>query len=408
MRNLFIGILATSLSLGAAVSPAHAVCGQTLVTQAEQDLWDIHGCDTDFMTVTDKAAALSKSDWKDRGWDYTYCDPKYEYPKFWNSWYLVTYGIQQVPAPLNCSPGQIICLDIRERPWHDDGDYLPLVRAGVLPWHDYLKYQPSDDSKANYARYQTVSIPGSGIPVLGGFISGFGSMFVDTTPRIQLGCHAFDKTPSGDPPSYGATPSYRVGGGFVHESWHAWNGFYDRLKHGGANGHEETGPKGLCTQVNGACDHFRPHEHSAYKSGELYRAGSGGRTAISVYQVELEYLCDLSDNAATWMPYSVRESAANEAGHTAKNHFVETVPYWCGSTRPLWGARPAGSGTPDYCTDQNRTSCHAGCGTGICGNDGCCIKQCTTGTTCSANYTCVGSSYSCDITTGCCYYNVIP
>jgi hypothetical protein len=128
MRNLFIGMFASCVSLAGMSGSARAHCGQTLVTSAEQDLWNVHGCDMDFMTFTDKGAALSKSDWSDRGWDNTYCDPNFEYPKFWNSWYLVTYGIQPVPTPLTCPPNQI-CIDIRERSWHDDSDYSSLARA---------------------------------------------------------------------------------------------------------------------------------------------------------------------------------------------------------------------------------------------------------------------------------------
>lgn len=186
-----------------------------------------------------------------------------------------------------------------------------------------------------------------------------------------------------------------------------------------ASDHEVNGPDfceenacAACTET--ACDHFRPHTHGAYQSGELWRAGQGRRSLMSVYQVQLEYVCDLSDNAQTWVPYSVREDAANGAGWLANHRFIEKVPYWCGSTRPLWGARPGGR--PEWCTDQNRESCHGGCKTGtVCGNDGCCIEQCPPGSTCwcpsgascSANYTCVGANYSCDQASGCCLYNVI-
>ncbi len=47
MSKLLIGTFAICLSLGTAVSPAHAVCDHTFVAQAEQDLWNVHGCDMD-------------------------------------------------------------------------------------------------------------------------------------------------------------------------------------------------------------------------------------------------------------------------------------------------------------------------------------------------------------------------
>jgi hypothetical protein len=38
------------VSLAGMSGSARAHCGQTLVTSAEQDLWNVHGCDMDFMT----------------------------------------------------------------------------------------------------------------------------------------------------------------------------------------------------------------------------------------------------------------------------------------------------------------------------------------------------------------------
>lgn len=404
MRNLFIGMLATSLSLAAANRSAHAHCDQTMTTRAEMDLWNVHGCDDDFMSATNKAAALRKSDWVERGWGDAKCNPNFEYPKFWNAWYLVTYGVEAVPPPLSCPPNQV-CIDIRERPWHDDVDYSSLTRAsgGILNffrWHGDLCYQASDDPSANYGRYVSYHVSGSGIPILGGFINSGAGLFADLTPKIQQGCNAYDMTPHGDPPAMGATPTYR-GSNFIHESWHAWNQVHHKLVEAeDAKGHEEKGPKGKCGQIG--CDHFRAHAHTSYQAGELYLSGSVGRSAIPVYQIQLEYLCDVSDNAEPWIPYSVRESAANEAGWLTKNRFVESVPYWCGSTRPLWGGRPGGSGAPRFCTDQNRRSCDAGCDSGSCGTDGCCIPHCSAGTQCPANYNCGGGISYCYLPTGCC------
>lgn len=265
-----------------------------------------------------------------------------------------------------------------------------------------------------YGIYYVPGGSGTGIGAVDALADDFSSSILgkNKDKRIVQSCAAYDKEPGGDPPAVGATPAYRACN-FVHESWHAWDQGWDKLVSlKEAGGHEVFGPDycsknvcKACTQTG--CDHFRPHRHSNFQSGGLWQAGWSDHTLLSVYQVQLEYLCDLADNGETWVPYSVREDAANGAGSMAKNRFVERVPYWCGSTRPLWGARPGGSGRRvPYCSDQNRISCTTGCGpNGTCGSDGCCIFPCASGMTCSSDYTCAVSDYYCDKVDGCCYHN---
>src|SRR5262249_39689122 len=137
----------------------------------------------------------------------------------------------------------------------------------------------------------------------------------------------------------------------IHEGWHAWgaeNLNSDYRESLPASGHEVklvNGPIGNCTNPV-ECDHFRPHVSNAFMEGALVNAGMKTkvhtgepmpRTVFhSVYQVELEYLCDAADFSDDDIPYSVREAAASLAKVVAKSDLVETVPFLCGSTRPFW------------------------------------------------------------------------
>jgi hypothetical protein len=232
MRKLLIGMLATCCSFGATVSSAHAICGQTLATRAERDSFNLHSCDQEFINTTKKEANLRQSHWVNRGWDdANSCNMLLEFPKFWNSWYLVTYGTQQVPDPLPCPPGQIICLDVRDRPWLGVTDYLSLVRASggsgggaTFPpvWHHPLFYKPNDSNPDMAGYYEKTCPRPTGFFLFSDLVEGGCEEFVDTYRNIDIGCKSFDKEPDGNPPAMGATPGAQASF-YVHESWHAWD-----------------------------------------------------------------------------------------------------------------------------------------------------------------------------------------
>jgi hypothetical protein len=227
----------------------------------------------------------------------------------------------------------------------------------------------------------------------------------------------------------------------VHEGWHAWgeenlNSDYVKTLDPLA-GHEFAGAAAarlfvqrssnpfqpnFCSNSS-ECDHFRPHLSSEFPEGQLINAGrrtdaESGRnlrrisTFHSVYQTEIEFLCDVADYSPDWMPYSVREMAAAWAKTDSTTAVLEPVPYFCGSTRPFWtrdpGATPGGV-TP-ACLDGTRIDCGLGsngnCGAGFhgCGPDGCCVKACSDPTQqCNglgtAGFSC---GTQCNTSSGCC------
>src|SRR5215470_6132440 len=86
-----VAIVLVGGALGIAIV-ANAVCDQTAASQADRDLWNIHGCWQDFFLWQYQAYDMRSSDWSGRGWNDA-CNNRLEYPKHWNAAYLVTYGL---------------------------------------------------------------------------------------------------------------------------------------------------------------------------------------------------------------------------------------------------------------------------------------------------------------------------
>lgn len=390
MSNMRIHTAVTTLVLGASLihsRQAHAAtCDETVVSQADQDLAAVRGCDINYMQWAADAYKMPKDPWAGRGSNDA-CNILKEFAKHVNATYLLNFAVR--PPPPETSGLIKLYYDW---PFHRTSEYFGITNRNSSDWHNKLLHTVTDSSNV--------------CPV-GGEVNGFYGhththgfdMFKwNQRTALMLSCKAYDELPGGFYPSYGYTPGKRAST-LVHEGWHAWNHKHERLNQpGGAAGHEVVGPTPNCTEE--ACDHFYARALGPF---DLVSAGDH-KSLVSVYQVEMDAQCDLADHAQPWVPYSVREDAANVAAWTNTRRFVESVPYWCGGTRPLWGMRPSTLPAPK-CFDPKRTSCaiDAECGSGaLCGSDSCCIPQCGRSTLqCNRNYTCT-SGTGCDPATGCC------
>jgi hypothetical protein len=140
----------------------------------------------------------------------------------------------------------------------------------------------------------------------------------------------------------------------------------------------------------------------------------------------VEYACDLADYSAAFIPFGVREAAAATARWDMMTYIVQTVPFYCGSTRPMWTKDPFAippSSIP-RCLDPNRVDCGGQGSMGLCdstmfkgcGADGCCVPMCARAATdptaqCTGlggfGFSCIaGPGATCDPQSGCC--NVPP
>jgi hypothetical protein len=280
-----IALVSALCTLGVA-SEALAVCDQSGASQADVDLWNLHGCWQDFLLWQYKAYDLRSDDWSNRGWNDA-CNVALEFPKHWNAAYLVTYGLADNPS----------------QSFHGTVDYRATAEAASSNYHDSLYHGITDDMSV-YGRFSPRIWPWD-------------------TDRVDTACPLYNPTLSN------ANPGSR-GGDFMHEGWHA---YFDKnnINNGDVGGHRP-GPQGGCT-ING-CDYFYFHGIGAYAFGAMWENDGTANRFHSPNQVQVEYLCDVADQPQSWIPASVRQTAAADANTRAVSRFINGPGYSCGSPRP--------------------------------------------------------------------------
>lgn len=273
-------------------STSFAVCNQNSVSQADSDLWATHGCWQDFFLWQYQEYNFSSGDWGNRGWNDA-CNDNLEYPKAWNAAYLTTYGL----------------LDNNDQSFHGTIDYRQLAEAPDSNFKDSVYYDATDAT--NIFGSFTYHWPGD--------------------DEITLSCNLFNAN------VLNANPASRSGDS-MHEGWHGWltEGNWDN---GSAGGHRPCTkhPDGTCTNgactING-CDYFYFHGIGAYAFGALWQTDGTANRFHSPNQVQVEYLCDVSDQPQPWVPASVRQVAAADAAQRSAQRFINGPGYICGSPRP--------------------------------------------------------------------------
>jgi len=258
---------------------AGAVCNQTAASQADTDLWNTHGCWTDFFLWQYVAYDLRGGDWTNRGWNDA-CNNVLEYPKHWNASFLLTYGL----------------LDNNDQSFHGTVDYRATAEAVSSNFHNAI--------------HDSV---GDGTDLFGSYSGG----------TVTTYCPLYDVT------WQNANPGSR-GGDFQHEGWHAWMEKYN-FNNGDVGGHRP-GPQGACT-IN-SCDYFYFHGISQYVFGDMWQNDGTANRFHSPNQVQVEYLCDVADQSQSWIPASVRMAAQTDANTRAGQRFINGPGYTCGSARP--------------------------------------------------------------------------
>jgi hypothetical protein len=286
MNSKTNGIVAFGLlaALALAPVPAHAVCDQSAASTADTNLWNTHGCWAAFYLWEYRAYDLRSGDWNNRGWNDA-CNARLEFPKHWNAAYLVTYGLA----------------DNNSQSWHGTGDYRATGEARGSAFHNSL-YHTIGDTQA----------------LFGSFSPNF--IGADT---LTTYCPLYD------PGSTYGNPASRAGD-FMHEGWHAWLWKYG-WNNGSAGGHRP-GPQGNCSFSS--CDYFYFHGVGAYAFGALYQSNGTASRFHSPNQIQVEFLCDVSDQSKPWVPASVRLSAAANSNVRATQRFINGPGYICGSPRP--------------------------------------------------------------------------
>lgn len=266
-----------------AALPAFAVCNQSGASQADQDLWNIHGCWTDFFLWQYQAYDLRGGDWWNRGWNDA-CNVNLEFPKHWNASYLVTYGLA----------------DDYWNSFHGTVDY----RATAERWGNNYKNAIHHNAVDDYS------------------IFGAWNWRLFDSNEVDTSCPLYDSGISN------ANPGSRAGD-FMHEGWHGWQ---DRW--GYQVGHLTNPWWGNCTMPGANCDYFYFHGISAYLFGDMWQTDGTANRFHSPNQVQVEFLCDVADYPQWWVPASVRTAAATDANTRAVQRFINGPGYRCGTPRP--------------------------------------------------------------------------
>ena len=283
------GIVGTAVGVViAGATLAYGQCVQTGASQADSNLWSTHGCWQTYFLWQYRAYNMNGSDWSGRGWNDA-CNLNFEYPKHWNAAYLVTYGLA----------------DNNAQSFHGTVDYRAAAEAVSSAFHNGFVHQISDDNN-------------------------FFGQFIPPD-RLLTDCPLYDQSAANSNPASRA-------GDFMHESWHAWMRKYG-WNNGSQGGHRPctVNPDGTCT--NGACtfngcDYFYFHGISQYVFGAMWENDGTADRFHSPNQVQVEFLCDVSDQPRSWVPKTVRDRAAVDANKRAATRFINGPGYSCGSFRP--------------------------------------------------------------------------
>ncbi|MFN7961500.1 MAG: hypothetical protein U0002_09530 [Thermoanaerobaculia bacterium] len=283
--NRHLWLPAFALAACFAARPAHPVCDQTGASTADRDTFAVHGCDVAFFRFSAVAYDQRQGDWQDRGW-LDACNLNLEFTKHWNATFLVTFGLA----------------DDLLHSWHGTVDYRATAEATNALYHVDIFHTADDDPCC------------------------FGSFKPHTFGRDEVSTHCALY----DAGATNGNPGSRAGD-FMHEGWHAWQRRY-HFTGGPCNGHI-CGPTANCTAST--CDPFYFHRVSAYLFGAMWQNDGTGRRFHSPNQVQVEFLCDLSEFPNSWVPASVRTSAAADANFRATTRFTNGPGFQCGDPRPF-------------------------------------------------------------------------
>jgi hypothetical protein len=280
MRKIHVALAAVGVLLAA---PAFAVCNQSVVSQADLDLWNTHGCWRAFYLWHYRAYDTTSGNWSNRGFNDA-CNNRLEYPKHWNAAYLVNYGL----------------LDDYWRSFHGTVDYRMTAEA-ASSLSKPRTYHTATDNTSIFGAYNW---------------HPFGA------DEVQTSCLLYNTT------QVNGNPGSRAGD-FMHEGWHGWMLKYG-YNNGSVGGHRPM--QGNCT-ING-CDYFYFHGISAYAFGAMYQTNGTFSRFHSPNQVQVEFLCDVADLSQNWVPASVRIASRADSNQRATQRFINGPGYSCGAPRP--------------------------------------------------------------------------
>ena len=304
-----LGIATVGLLLAGRVHAATCASTSSSTSSTDQALWQSHGCWNDYFLYQYQHFDLRYEDWSEKGWSDA-CNPLMVFPKHWNATYLIDYGI---------AADGLAWWNPSGRTFHYTEDYDAMVAHDSSGYHDSQRHLMAGYSGTRnlLGLYQTV---------------------VAAPNRVNTFCEAYDTAGTADRSS-NATVAMRAAV-MVHEGTHGW---FHKIGANGGNcgGHHCIGEiwpapaQDKCTL--GTCDFFYFHGATIYPRGTLWYQDNNqglGKYFHSMFQNEIEFLCDVADFGSESVPNAVVVDAASKANLLATQAIINGPGYRCGILKP--------------------------------------------------------------------------
>ncbi len=249
---------------------------------AEKLLWSLWQCSADSVEYYKERLHIKAEEWQGWGID----QPEnidLPFAKVLNSLFLLRNGLSNSPWM-----------------WHGVSDYVEMGQADYSSSHLGFRYIPSTEKQ-----WLAFANPEQHV--------------------VYLGCLLFHRDYPTNNPATRASD-------FVHEGLHMWEHTYFA-----DYGHMK-GPVGRCTEYGESCDWYYWHKLTDFSAGYFWMWGKSqdGRRQLfhSANQAQIEFLSDLADYSADWVPANIRLLAEVEANHRLETRFRNIVAFRCGEPRP--------------------------------------------------------------------------
>jgi hypothetical protein len=168
------------------------------------------------------------------------------------------------------------------------------------PWHSNRDYYTWASGRRHSFRYE----PEDATDAVATAFDGFWR-----TDRVEMKCPAFNNYTAG----------VRAGT-MLHESTHV---IYYRFRHQANN------PGSNCANNSPCSDDWIFHALDGYSYGQL----TGHKHSMN--QIQVEFLCDLSEFARAWVPAAIATQAGLRSTNIMNNRILNPPGWTCGTPRPL-------------------------------------------------------------------------
>jgi hypothetical protein len=277
-RSASAAALAAALTVAAFIGGDEPTCGSGANAEDIQ-IWAALEGDSAFQTAFAPYFNLQKKHW-DEGWGWGKSAPSHAFSKMMTAGFLLRTGVDSMGlggVPPRSGAG---------RPRHSSRDYARWASGSV---HGF-RYQPRNQTTRD-----------GHWMVYGHAIMGWRAK-----DRVEMWCPSLNL--ASDPGHRAATMLHEA----THIQYGDWNGVW----------RHDTGGK----------DDWYPHTLIDMNLGELDQARRRG-FKHSAYQIEVEFLADLSEFPAPWVPLVVSRAARATGNQLIRTRFRNTVPFTIGVPR---------------------------------------------------------------------------